>query len=314
MSRMVGMEHRGRPPGAGAEPIVDLDLARRRLGRVGVWSSALGALPAARERERVQQMEALGYSTLWVNETRKEAFAHAGLVLSATTTMTVATGIANVWRREPDTAVRGANTLAEAYDGRFVLGVGIGHARFDASYERPLATMRAYLEGMVRSADEGPAPVTPVPWLLAALRPGMVALAAEYAEGVHPYLVPPEHTAAVRQALGPRPLVAPELGVVLDSDAVTARATARAHLQEYLALENYVNSWRSLGFGDADFGGGGSDRLVDALVAWGDVERVRSRVEEHLAAGADHVAVQPLRADGRFPGEELAELAPALLA
>lgn len=290
-----------------------MDLARRRLGRVGVWLSALGPLPAAQERERVQQIEALGYPSLWVNETQKEAFAHAGLVLSATTTMTVATGIANVWRREPDTAVRGANTLAEAYDGRFVLGVGIGHARYDTSYQRPLATMRSYLEGMVHSADEGPEPMTPVPWLVAALRPAMVALAGEYAEGVHPYLVPAGHTAGVREALGPTPLVAPELGVVLDRDPVTARATARSHLAGYLGLENYVNSWRSLGFEDADFAGGGSDRLVDALVAWGDVDRVRARVEEHLAAGADHVAVQPLTADGRFPSDELVELAAALL-
>jgi hypothetical protein len=118
---------------------------------------------------------------------------------------------------------------------------------------------------------------------------------------------------AVRDALGPLPLVAPELGVVVDADPTTARATARSHLNGYLALENYVNSWRSLGFDDADFAGGGSDRLVDALVAWGDVGAVRARVEEHLAAGADHVAVQPLTVDRRFPSRELAELAPALL-
>jgi probable F420-dependent oxidoreductase len=307
------MEQRGRSARARSAPSVDLDLARRRLGRVGVWLSALGPLPAAVERDRVLQIESLGYPSLWVNETQKEAFAHAGLVLSATSTMTVATGIANVWRREPDTAVRGANTLAEAYDGRFVLGVGIGHARYDASYQRPLATMRSYLEGMVLAAGEGPAPATPVPWLVAALRPAMVALAAEYAEGVHPYLVPAEHTAAVRAALGPEPLVALELGVVLDRDAVSARATARSHLAGYLALENYVNSWRSLGFAETDFAGGGSDRLVDALVAWGDVERVRARVDEHLAAGADHVAIQPLTGDGRFPTAELVELAPVLL-
>jgi probable F420-dependent oxidoreductase len=292
---------------------VDVERARRKLGRVGVWLSALGPLPAANEREYIRRIESLGYPSLWVNETQKEAFAHAGLALSATSTLTVATGIANVWRREPDTMVRGADTLAEAYDGRFVLGVGIGHARFDASYRRPLSTMRDYLDRMLATPESDPRPATPVPWLVAALRPAMVALAAEYAEGVHPYLVPPEHTAAVRDALGPLPLVAPELSVVVDADPTTARATARSHLNGYLGLENYVNSWRSLGFDDVDFAGGGSDRLVDALVAWGDVDAVRARVEEHLAAGADHVAVQPLTVDRRFPSRELAELAPALL-
>jgi probable F420-dependent oxidoreductase len=298
---------------SGRVSAVDLGAVRRRLGRVGVWASALGALPAEAERDRARAIEQLGFRTLWVNETRKEAFAHAGLVLSATQHVTVATGIANVWRRDPVSMVLGANTLGEAYPGRFVLGLGIGHARYDAAYRAPLATMRDYLQQMAAAPYEGPEPASPVPWLLAALRPAMVELAGEYAEGVHPYLMPPEHTAIVRAALGPEPVVAPELTVVLDDDATTARATARSFLAGYLGLENYVRSWRALGFVENDLAQGGSDRLVDALVAWGDVEAVRRRVEEHLSAGADHVALQPLAEDGRLPMGALTELGAALL-
>lgn len=304
------MQQRRRSDGSST---VDVGRVRRRLGRVGVWSSALGALPAAAERAAAQTIEDLGFPTLWVNETRKEAFAHAGLVLSATQTLTVATGIANVWRRRPDSMVQGAATLGEAYDGRFVLGLGIGHARYDAAYRTPIATMRAYLEDMAASPYDGPQPSEPVPWLVAALRPAMVELAATHAQGVHPYLVPVEHTAAVRTALGPDLIVAPELSVVLDADPATARATARSFLADYLTLDNYVRSWRALGFTEDDLAHGGSDRLVDVLVAWGDLEAIRRRVQEHLDAGADHVAVQPLAPDGRLPLDALTRLAPALL-
>lgn len=292
---------------------VDLGQARRRLGRVGLWLSALGPLPAVAERDCVQRIEGLGYPSLWVNETYKEAFAHAGLVLGATTTLTVATGVANVWRRAPEAAARGADTLAEAYGGRFVLAVGIGHARFDSAYRRPLATMRDYLDHMLATPETDPRPATPVPWLVAALRPRMLELAATRAQGSHPYLGTVEHTALARERLGPDALLAPEVSVVLDPNPTSARATARRFLAGYLDLPNYANNLRALGFAEEELAGGGSDRLVDAVVGWGDRDAIARRVEEHLAAGADHVAVQPLTANGRFPMRELVELAPALI-
>jgi probable F420-dependent oxidoreductase len=298
---------------AARDRTVDLEQGRQRLGRVGVWLSALGPLPAAAERECAQRIESLGYPSLWVNETYKEAFAHAALVLGSTSTLTVGTGVANVWRREPETAARGADTLAEAYEGRFVLGIGIGHARFDSAYRRPVSTMRDYLDRMLATPETDPRPATPVPWLVAALRPQMLELAATRAQGSHPYLGTVEHTALVRAQLGPDALLAPEVSVVLDPNPSTARATARRFLAGYLDLPNYVNNLRALGFAVEEFAGGGSDRLVDAVVAWGNLDAIKHRVEDHLAAGADHVAVQPLTADGRFPMRDLVELAPALV-
>jgi len=292
---------------------VDLTVVRRRLGRVGVWLSSLGPLSAQAEREQVQRIEELGYPTLWVTESHKEAFAHAGLVLSSTRSLTVATGIANIWAREPETAASGANALGDAFPGRFVLGIGIGHSRFNPRYRRPIETTRDYLDRMLSATDEGPQPAEPVPWLLAALRPKMLELAATRAQGSHPYLVPPEHTVLARAALGPQALLAPELTVVLDPDPETARATARAFLALYLTLPNYTNNLLALGFSAEDLAAPGSDRLVDAVVAWGDEAAIKRRVEDHLAAGADHVAIQPVTGGRRFPARELEELAPALL-
>lgn len=292
---------------------VDIQATRRRLGRVGVWFGALGSMPAAREREIVAQIEELGFPTLWITEFQKEAFAHAGLVLAASSRLTVATGIANVWAREPETMVSGANALAEAYPGRFVLGLGIGHAEHVERYRRPLETMRGYLARMQRAVYRGPAPATGVPWLLAALRGRMLELAATFTQGSHPYFVPVEHTAAARAALGPDLLLAPELAVVLDTDPTTARETARRHARVYLGLRNYVNNLRALGYGDEDLAGSGSDRLLDAVVAWGDVDAIKRRVLEHLAAGADHVAIQVIDYRGDAALRTLVELAPALL-
>lgn len=270
-------------------------------------------MPANREREIAAHIERLGYRTLWITEFQKDAFAHAGLVLAATQRLTVATGIANVWAREPETLVSGTNTLAEAYDGRFVLGVGIGHAKFVERYRRPYATMRDYLADMHAARYAGPEPESPVPWLLAALRPRMLALAAEQTQGSHPYFVPVEHTAAAREALGPDRLLAPELAVVLDPNPETARATARRHTKLYLGLPNYVNNLRALGWSEDDLAGTGSDRLVDAIVAWGDESAIVRRVEEHLAAGADHVCVQAIDYRGDTAVRTITELAPALL-
>ncbi len=292
---------------------VNVDAARARLGRVGVWLGALGSLPGAQARDAVGQIEAMGYPTLWITENEKEAFAHASLVLGASRQLTVATGIANIWAREPETTASGANTLADAHGGRFVLGLGVGHSKFVARYDKPLAKMREYLDRMLDSADAGPTPPEPVPWLIAALRPKMLELAVTRAQGSHPYFVPVEHTAVARAAMGPEPLLAPEVAVVLDADPATARATARAYMKLYLGLKNYTGNLLELGFDESDLADGGSDRLVDAVVPWGDVETIRRRVREHLDAGADHVCIQPLAGGQGIGLEQLRELGPALL-
>ena len=209
--------------------------------------------------------------------------------MSASEHLTVATGIANVWAREPETTASGANTLADAFAGRFVLGLGVGHAAFVERYEKPLAKMRAYLDRMLAAADSGPTPPAPVPWLVAALRPRMLELAVSHAQGSHPYFVPVEHTEIARRAMGPSALLAPEIAVVLDPDPTSARATAREYMKLYLGLPNYTGNLLELGFDETDLAGGGSDRLVDAIVPWGDVDIIRRHVQEHLDAGADHV-------------------------
>jgi probable F420-dependent oxidoreductase len=292
---------------------------RRRLGPVGVWSVLLGMRSADEERAAVAEIEQLGYGAFWFGEgpSSKESFAHAGILLAATRQMIVATGIANIYARDPIAMNNGANALAEAYPGRFLLGMGVSHAPTVKArghdYDRPLRAMRTYLDAMDAARYAPPPPPEPLPRVLAALRPRMLELARDRAHGAHPYLVTPAHTARARQTLGDSPLLAPEQGVVLESDPGRARAVARQHLANYLELPNYVNSWRQEGFGDPDFADGGSDRLVDALVAWGDADAIAARVVEHLDAGADHVAVQPVTTDPDRALTELRELAPALV-
>ena len=285
------------------------------LGRIGVWLGTIGALPAAEERSTVRELEAADYGTIWFGETpfSKEALSHAALILDATERVTVATGIASIWLRSPSSAASGAATLAEAHPGRFVLGLGVSHAPIVASighdYTKPLTRMREYLDAMDASSYAGPLPADPAPRVLAALAPKMLELARDRTQGAHPYLVTPEHTVRARAILGVGPLLAPEQAFVLESDPVRARTVAREHLKVYLTLPNYAENWRRSGFDEADLADGGSDRLVDALVAWGDESAVRERVEEHFAAGADHVALQAL---GEDPVGQLTRLAPAL--
>jgi probable F420-dependent oxidoreductase len=190
-------------------------------------------------------------------------------------------------------------TLSEAYPERFLLGLGVSHARLVEGvrghhYERPYAAMRRFLDGMDEAAPAYRAvkPAVMPPRVLAALGPRMLALAADRAQGAHPYLVTPEHTAKARAALGSERWLLPEQGVILETDPSEARSIARRHISRYLDLPNYTNNWRRLGFTDSDFMGHGSDRLVDALVVWGDLEAVIQRVKEHLDAGADHVCIQ----------------------
>ncbi|MCW3016621.1 MAG: class F420-dependent oxidoreductase [Solirubrobacterales bacterium] len=297
---------------------VDISALRSQLGPVGVWLASVGGQSAAVERDTAREIEALGFPALWFGEApfNKEAFAHAGLLLSATSDLVVATGIANVYGRDATSMQLGAHALAEAYPGRFVLGMGVSHAPLVAprghDYGKPVSTMRDYLDGMEASPYVPPAPEPPVPVVLAALRPKMLELARERTAGAHPYFVPVAHTERARAALGPDRLLAPELMVVLETNPDRARAIARKATKSYLALPNYANNLRWLGYEDHELAGGGSDRVVDDIVAWGTVDDVRARVQAHLAAGADHVPVQPL---GSFDEQlqQLRTLAPVLL-
>jgi probable F420-dependent oxidoreductase len=297
----------------------DRDALRRRLGPVGVWLTLLGMRSAAQERAAAAEIEALGYPALWIGETpvNKEAFVHAGILLAATSGITLATGIASIYARDPAATNSARNALAEAYDGRFVLGLGVSHApsvqQRGHDYSRPVQAMRDYLDALERSDYKAPAPQHPAPIVLAALRRRMLALARDRTHGAHPYLVTPAHTARARAVLGAGPVLAPEQGVVLETDPARARAVAREHLTGYLTLPNYTNSWREDGFGDADFADGGSDRLVDALIAWGDAEAIAARVRAHHEAGADHVCIQPVIRDLDRAMAELRALAPVLL-
>ncbi|GAA4104051.1 TIGR03620 family F420-dependent LLM class oxidoreductase [Nonomuraea soli] len=274
------------------------------IGRFGVWHPLFSRAPAQRLRAAAQEIESLGYGTLWFGEGPggKEAFSTAGILLAATSRIVVGSGIANIWGRDATAMAAGAAALGEAYPGRFLLGVGVSHAPLVANrghdYSRPVAAMSAYLDGMEVAAVNLPAADPPPSTLLAALRPRMLELARDKADGAHPYFVPPEHTALARKTLGPDRLLAPEHAFVLESDPATARAVARRHTTAYLAMPNYANSLRHLGFSDDDLADGGSDRLIDAIVAWGDPATVAQRVGAHLEAGADHVALQPLSPEG----------------
>jgi probable F420-dependent oxidoreductase len=293
-----------------------------RIGRVGVWSGQFDFSPAAEVRDAAREVEELGYGALWTGEAvGREVLTAAQLLLAASESLVVATGIANIWARDALAMAAGQQALGEAYPGRFVLGIGVSHKPLldvrGQDYGKPLAMMRDYLAAMDHGYDVYRAvrPDPQPPRVLAALGPKMLELAGSAADGAHTYFVPPEHTARAREILGPDKLLAPEQVCVLSSDPSTAREIARRHTGSYLRLANYTNNLKRFGFDDADFADGGNDRLVDTICVWGDIDAVATRVREHLDAGADHVAVQVLVDDRRgLPRKEWAELAPALLA
>jgi probable F420-dependent oxidoreductase len=286
-----------------------------RLGRFGVWLGPLARIAWEREREAVERLEEAGYGAFWPGEGvgSKEIFAHSALILGATRRAVVVPGIANIYARDAIAAASGAATLAESSGGRFVLGLGVSHKpsveQRGSSYDRPITAMRSYLDAIDDAPYVSAPPAEPAPVVLAALGPRMLDLARERTWGAHPYFVPVEHTAIARERLGSDRLLAPEQSIVLETDPSTARRLARQHMHMYLQLPNYVSNLRRLGFSDGDVANGGSDRLVDAIVAWGDVDRVRERLRAHLDSGADHVAVQAL---GERALDWLLELAPAL--
>ena len=292
-----------------------------RLGRTGVWIGAFTVASAAEARPAVREIEELGYDTLWYPEGlgTRESFTNAAVLLAATSRIRVASGIANIWARDAVSAANAARVLSDAFDDRFLLGLGVSHPRqVDPRghvYRRPVATMRAYLEAMdddpFVSPDGTGVARPPVPRVIAALRPPMLRLAAEKALGAHTFLVPVEHTRRAREVLGPDALLVVEQKVVL-GDPGEARTRARAALAWYLDTPNYLDNLRWLGFSELDFAAGGSDALVDALVATGDADAIEARWRAHLAAGATQVAIQPLEEGDPFGRETLRRLAPVL--
>ncbi len=268
------------------------------LGPLGVWSFALQRLAAAEEMAAARQFEQLGYPAVWIPESlgSKEAMAHASLLLQATHHALVGTGIANIHARDPMAMANGARALGEAHPGRLVLGIGVSHAPSvtlrGGTYANPLAQMRAYLDAMDAAAYAAPVPDPPVPLVLAALGPRMLELAAQRADGAHPYFVPVEHTAFARERLGADPCLATEVTAVLTTDHAEGLRVARAFGRHYLELPNYANNLRRMGWSDQDVAGEGSGRLIDALIAIGDVDAIVARVRAHLDAGADHVCLQ----------------------
>ena len=288
-------------------------------GEVGLWSSDLNALPAPRAREAASEIEELGYAALWFGEALgREAFTNASMLLSATSRLVVATGIANIFVRDAWATNAAAKTIAGAHPGRFVLGLGVSHRPMvemrGHDYRSPLSTMRAYLKDMREAQFTAAQPEHDPPCMLAALGPKMLKLSRDLADGAHPYLVTPQHTAEAREILGDGPLLAVEQAVAPTDDREEALRLARSHLSRYMRAPNYRNSWLRQGFREEDLTGEGSERLVEGLVAWGSEDDIRGRVREHLSAGADQVCVQVVT-DGR--AEDLREmwrsLAPVLL-
>jgi probable F420-dependent oxidoreductase len=290
------------------------------IGRIGVWTFEFEQQPWSAIAEAAAELDELGYGAIWFPESRgREVMAQSALLLSATKRTVIAPGIANLYARDAMAMAAGQRTLCEAYPGRYLLGIGVSHRPAveqirGHQYGPPLATMRTYLDSM-DAAPHLPPRAESEPRVLAALGPRMLKLAAERTAGAHPYFVPVEHTAIARQTMGDGPLLAPEQAVVLERDPGKAREIARAHMTRYLAAENYTNNLRRLGYGGDDIANGGSDKLVDAIVAWGSLEDIVTRVQAHLDAGADHVCIQVLPSQpGTLPKRELRELASALIA
>lgn len=268
------------------------------LGRYGVFGR--GVTPA-----EAKDIEALGYGAVWVGGSPPAELDWVEPILEQTTTLQVATGIVNIWTAEAGAVAESFHRIEGAYPGRFLLGIGVGHPEAHQKYRKPLEALNDYLDEL----DEHGVPRDRR--VVAALGPKVLELSAARAAGAHPYLTTPEHTAMAREVIGPEAFLVPEHKVVLTSDAEQARAVGRKMLDVYLNLANYVNNWKRLGFSDEDVAKPGSDRLVDAVVAYGPVEAIAARLEQHHRAGADHVPVQVLTGPDKLV-PALADLAGAL--
>jgi probable F420-dependent oxidoreductase len=270
------------------------------LGRIGIWRVRQAGTDV------LQEIEALGFSAFWIGSS--PSVAQARPFLEATSTLTVATGILNIWRHDPAAVAVERSRLAREFPGRFLLGVGVGHPEATSEYTRPLSAMRRFFDGL----DAAEEPVPADERIAAALGPKMLDLAAERSLGAHPYFTPPEHTRIARERASPGKVVATEVAVVLERDTEVARGKAREYAQTYLGASNYVANLGRLGFTDADIAGGGSDRLIDAVIPHGSPEQVADAVRAHLEAGADHVCLQPL-GHGPAPLDDYRALARVLL-
>jgi probable F420-dependent oxidoreductase len=286
-----------------------------RLTGTGIWSHQLRYGDPGQIAAAAGELEALGYAALWIPDVGGDLFGPLANLLGATTTATIATGILNVWMHTPAEAAAQHARLTAEHGPRFLCGIGISHrplidhVNAPGTYQKPVEKMAEYLDGL----DAAPTPLAIGDRVIAALGPKMLEVARTRSAGTHPYLVTPELTAKARAGVGPEGLVACEQGVVLETDPARAREVARGHLRTYIGLPNYSNNWKRQGFTDDDLADGGSDRLVDALVVWGDEAAIAARVQAHRDAGADHVCVQVLTADpSAMPLAEWRTLAPAL--
>jgi probable F420-dependent oxidoreductase len=291
------------------------------LGPTGLWLHELDVVPWSEGRDIALELEALGYSALWFPDAvGRDSLIAATLLLDATDRITAATGITPIYTRDAFAMNMGWRTIHAAHPDRFVLGLGVSHAPMVESirkteYQKPLTAMREYLARMDEGLFLASAAATPPVRVLAALGPKMLELARDQADGAHPYNVTPEHTKLARDVLGDGKILAVEQKAVLTNDVDEARDVGRRTLAVYFGLPNYVNNWKRLGFTDDDVSGGGSDRLIDAMVVHGDEAAIKARVDEHRAAGADHVCVHllPTPSQGAMPLAEWRRLATALL-
>lgn len=279
-------------------------------------SAELGPASAPRIAAFARRVEALGYSALWFPEGfGRNSMVTSSWLLANTDSLLVATGIATIYARDPMAMRSAADALNEQSGGRFILGLGVSHREAvegmrGHDYTKPLTAMRNYLAAVEQAPYMAAQPAAPTPIVLAALREKMIGLSGERAQGAHTYNVTPGHTALARSILGPEKWLCVELPLVLESDPVKARKIARDELELYLGLQNYLNSWRSMGFEDADFVNGGSDRFIDAIVGWGDETALRARIDEHLQAGATQVCIKALGPDGSTDMRIFERLAP----
>jgi probable F420-dependent oxidoreductase len=280
------------------------------LGRVGVWWSGSWRAGGDTDLNVAAELESLGYGTLWSSGGFDPGLStRFGQLLQATERVTVASGIVSVWTAAPADVGPAVADLEAHSGGRFLLGLGASHSAIVPDYARPYARVVDFLDAL----DTLDQPVHPQRRILAALGPRMLELAAARAAGAHPYFVPVEHTERARAVLGQGPLLAPEVAVVLETDRAKALELARQYASIYLPLPNYADNLRRFGYGDADIEGGGSDRLIEAVIPWGDAATIAGRIHDHLAAGADHVCVQVVAPFEKFPLAQYRELAPALL-
>jgi probable F420-dependent oxidoreductase len=271
-----------------------------QLGRLGIWYSTEKPGGARHVSEFVKTVEGLGYDTLWYPEARGyESLSIAGFMLSQTTKLKLGSSIASIYARDAFTSRRGMISLNELYGNRFILGLGVSHVPMvegirGHTYEKPIPAMRSYLDGIIK----GEAEASDWPIAIAALGPLMLKLAREMTRGALPYNTTPAHTAEAAKILGPDKWLAIEQKVTIETDAARARALGRAELSRYMGLENYRNNWLRIGFTEADLANGGSDAFIDAMVLWGSAAKVKEGLRAHFAAGATHVAIQPVHAEG----------------